>query len=257
MTDALLPAPASICSQEVDCKWVRRNIGGSVIHLDIARDTVSVDLNIKSTRGHTSIHMTPWDSQSQYKRWSNTYKPRDRTAKQIDAFRVAERKARAILTSCRISLHRTAGRHRARWGLPPQNLRFDEFTSDPCDNHSMEYPLPPQDLRRAEAQEDKRVARGATSTWNSENPPSPAFPPPPSCEEDMEGLHMNMDQNPQSPDGQAYNAPHNYEEEETPKTMTISLKDSYIMKTCRWMRMKMTHQRTRGRLQPCQKKPWD
>ena len=59
MTDALLPAPASICSQEVDCKWVRRNIGGSVIRLDIARDTVSVDLNIKSARGHTSIHMTP------------------------------------------------------------------------------------------------------------------------------------------------------------------------------------------------------
>ena len=179
MTDALLPAPASICSQEVDCKWVRRNIGGSVIRLDIARDTVSVDLNIKFARGHTSIHMTPWDSQSQYKRWSNTYKPRDRTAKQIDAFRAAERKARAILTSRRISLHRTAGRHRAHWGLPPQNFGFDEFTNDPCDNHSMEYPLPPQDLRRAEVQEDKRVAHGATSTWNSENPLSPAFPHPP------------------------------------------------------------------------------
>ena len=217
MTDALLPAPVSICSQEVDCKWVRRNIGGSVICLDIARDTVSVDPNIKSARGHTSIHMTPWDSQSQYKRWSNTYKPRDWTAKQIDAFRAAERKARAILTSRCISLHRTAGRHRAHWGLPPQNFGFDEFTNDPCDNDSMEYPLPPQDLRRAEAQEDKRVAHGATSTWNSENPPSPAFPPPPSCEEDMEELHMNMDQSPQSPGGQVHNAPHNYEEEETPQ----------------------------------------
>ena len=173
MTDALLPAPASICSQEVDCKWVRRNIGGSVIRLDIACDTVSVDLNIKSARGHTSIHMTPWDSQSQYKRWSNTYKPRDRTAKQIDAFRAAERRARAILTSRRISLYRTAGRHRARWGLPPQSFGFDEFTNDPCDNHSMEYSLPPQDLRRAEVQEDQRVAHGATSTWTSENPPSP------------------------------------------------------------------------------------
>ena len=214
MTDALLPAPASICSQEVDCKWVRRNIGGSVIHLDIARDTVSVDLNIKSARGHTSIHMTPWDSQSQYKRWSNTYKPRDRTAKQIDAFRAAERKARAILTSRRISLHRTAGRHRVRWGLPPQSFGFDEFTNDPCDKPPMEYSLSPQDQRRAEAQEDKRVACGATSTWTSENPPSPAFPPPPSCEEeDLEELHMNKDQGPQSSD-----APHNYkEEEETPQ----------------------------------------
>ena len=218
MTDALLPAPASICSQEVDCKWVRRNIGGSVIHLDIARDTVSVDLNIKSARGHTSIRMTPWDSQSQYKRWSNTYKPRDRTAKQIDAFRAAERRARAILTSRHISLHRTVGRHRVRWGLPPQNFGFDEFTNDPCDNHSMEYSLPRQDLRRAEAQEDKRVAHGTTSTWTSENPPSPAFPPPPSCkEEDLEGLHMNMDQGPRSSDGLAHNAPHNYEEEETPQ----------------------------------------
>ena len=210
MTDALLPAPASICSQEVDCKWVRRNIGGSVIRLDIARDTVSVDLNIKSARGHTSIHLTPWDSQSQYKRWSNTYKPRDRTARQIDAFRAAERRTRAILTSRRISLHRTAGRHRARWGLPPQSSGFDEFTSDPCGKSPMEYSQPPQDQRRAEAQEDMRVARGATSTWTSENPPSPAFPPPPSCEEeDLEEFHMNKDQGPRSSD-----APYNYEEEE-------------------------------------------
>ena len=59
MTDALLPAPASICSQEVDCKWVRRSIGGSVLRIDIARDMVSVDMNIKSSRGHTSIHLTP------------------------------------------------------------------------------------------------------------------------------------------------------------------------------------------------------
>ena len=213
MTDALLPAPASICSQEVDCKWVRRSIGGSVIRLDIARDTVSVDLNIKSARGHTSIRLTPWDSRSQYKRWGNAYKPRDRTAKQIDAFRAAERRARAILTSRRISLHRTAGRHRARWGLPPQSLGFEEFTNEPCDEPSMEYPLPPQDQRKAEAQEDMRVAHGATSTWTSENPPSLAFPPPPSCEEeDLEELHMNKDQGPRSSD-----APQSHEKEETPQ----------------------------------------
>ena len=213
MTDALLPAPASICSQEVDCKWVRRSIGGSVIRLDIARDTVSVDLNIKSARGHTSIRLTPWDSKSQYKRWGNAYKPRDRTAKQIDAFRAAERRARAILTSRRISLHRTAGSHRARWGLPPQSLGFEEFTNDPCDVPSMEHPLPPQDQRRAEAQEDMREAHGATSTWTSENPPSLAFPPPPSCEEeDLEELHMSKDQGPRSPD-----APQSNEKEKTPQ----------------------------------------
>ena len=55
-----------------------------------------------------------------------------------------------------------------------------------------------------------RVARGATSTWTSENPPSLAFPPPPSCEEeDLEEFHMNKDQGPRSSD-----VPHNYEEEE-------------------------------------------
>ena len=184
-----------------------------MIRLDIARDTVSVDLNIKSARGHTSIHLTPWDSRSQYKRWGNAYKPRDRTAKQIDAFRAAERKARAILTSRHISLHRTAGRHRARWGLPPQSLGIEEFTNEPCDEPSMEYPLPPQDQRRAEAQEDMRVAHGATSTWTSENPPSLAFPPAPSCEEeDLEELHINKDQGPRSSD-----APQSHEKEETPQ----------------------------------------
>ena len=77
MRDALLPTPASICSQKVDCKWVRRSIGGSVLCIDMARDTVSVDMNIKSSRGHTSIHLTPWDSQAQYRRWNNTYRPCD------------------------------------------------------------------------------------------------------------------------------------------------------------------------------------
>ena len=183
-----------------------------MIHLDIARDTVSVDLNIKSARGHTSIHMTPWDSQSQYKRWTNLYKPRDRTAKQIDAFRAAERRARAILTSRCISLHRTAGRNRLRWGLPPQGFGLDELVQDSSDNPSMKHPLPPPNPRGAAEQEDRRVAHGAASTWSCENSPSPAFPPPPSYEEDMEG--PNVAQSLQSPDGQEHHAPHNYEEEE-------------------------------------------
>ena len=58
MTDALLPAPASICSQEVDCKWVRRSIGGSVLRLDIACNTVSVDMNIKPP-GDTQVSTSP------------------------------------------------------------------------------------------------------------------------------------------------------------------------------------------------------
>ena len=68
MADALLPAPASITSQECDCKWVRRSMGGSVLQLDIPRDAVSFDCNIKSARGRTSVHMTPWGSHSHYKR---------------------------------------------------------------------------------------------------------------------------------------------------------------------------------------------
>ena len=178
MTDALLPAPDSICSQEVDCKWVRRSIGGSVLRLDIARDTVSVDMNIKSSRGHTSIHLTPWDSQVQYRRWNNTYKSRDRTAKQIEAFGAAERKAWAILTSHHISLSRTAGRHRVHWGPPLQGYGYDNFQSDPSEYHSRERPVPPQDLRRSEMNADRSMAQGATSTWTSERPPSPSFPPP-------------------------------------------------------------------------------
>ena len=109
MADALLPTPASVTSQECDCKWVRRAMGGSVLHLDIPRDAVSFDCNIKSARGHTSIQMTPWGSHSHYKRWSEeSYPPRDRTRHLIENFRAAERRTRAILHTRRINLHQTA-----------------------------------------------------------------------------------------------------------------------------------------------------
>ena len=108
MADTLLPAPASITSQECDCKWVRGPMGGSVLRLDILRDAVSFDCNIKSARGHTSIHMTPWESHSYYKRWNEgSYPPRDKTRQLIENFRAAERRTRAILNSRRISLNRT------------------------------------------------------------------------------------------------------------------------------------------------------
>ena len=109
MADVLLPTPASVTSQECDCKWVRRAMGGSVLRLDIPRDAVSFDCNIKSARGHTSIHMTSWGSCSHYKRWSEeSYPPRDRTRHLIENFRAAERRTRAILHNRRISLHQTA-----------------------------------------------------------------------------------------------------------------------------------------------------
>ena len=196
---------------------MRRSIGGSVLRIDMARDTVSVDMNIKSSRGHTSINLTPWDSQAQYRRWNNTYRPRDKAAKQIEAFRAAERKARAILSSCRISLNRTAGRHRVRWGFLPQDYGHNDFQDDPCDNYSMNCPVPPQDPRRSEVQEDRRVAQGAMSTWTSERSPSPFFPPPPPCEEAMERPNPEDDQSPQSPDEQAYDNIQSRGKEEAPQ----------------------------------------
>ena len=109
MADSLLPAPASMTSQECDCKWVKRPMGGSVLRLDIPRDAVSFDCNIKSARGHTSIHMTPWESHSHYKRWNEgSYPPHNKTCQLIENFRAAERRTRAILNSRRISLNHTA-----------------------------------------------------------------------------------------------------------------------------------------------------
>ena len=109
MADLLLPTPASVNSLECDCKWVRRPMGGSVVQLDIPRDAISVVCNIKSTRGHTSVNMMPWESKAQYKRWnSETYKPHNQASHLIDRFHTAERKARSIRQSWRLSLYRVA-----------------------------------------------------------------------------------------------------------------------------------------------------
>ena len=83
-------------------------MGGSVIWLDIPRDTVSVDCNIKSTRGHTSIQLTPWESKAQYKRWNQeTYKLHTK-ASHLMKFHAAERRARSIRQSRCLSLHHMA-----------------------------------------------------------------------------------------------------------------------------------------------------
>ena len=84
-------------------------MGGSVIQLDIPRDAVSVVCNIKSTRGHTSVNMMPWESKAQYQRWNkDTYKPHSQTNRLIDKFHTTERKARSIHQSWCLSLHRVA-----------------------------------------------------------------------------------------------------------------------------------------------------
>ena len=126
MADLLLPAPASVTSPECDCKWVRRPMGGSVIQLDIPRDAVSVACHIKSTRGHTRIQMTPWDSKAQYRRWNDdTYKPSAQASHLTDKFHAAERRVRTIRQNRRISLH-----HVARVGRMPPAPRIV-----PCCRH--------------------------------------------------------------------------------------------------------------------------
>ena len=80
-----------------------------MIQLDIPRDAVSVVCNIKSTRGHTSVNMMLWESKAQYRRWNKeTYKPHSQASHLIDRFHAAERKARSICQSRRLSLHRVA-----------------------------------------------------------------------------------------------------------------------------------------------------
>ena len=91
-------------------------MGGSVLRLDIPQDAVSFDCNIKSARGHTSIHITPCESHSHYKRWNEeSYLLHDKTCQLIENFRAAERRTRAILHSRRISQNCTA---RVGWMHP-------------------------------------------------------------------------------------------------------------------------------------------
>ena len=145
MADSLLPAPASITSPECDCKWVRRPKGGSVIRLDIPRDAVSVACHIKSTRGHTRIRMTPWDSNAQYRRWNDdTYKPSVRTSYLTDKFYAAERRARSIRLNRGISLHRVA--RIGRWPPAPRivprrrHLEWKETSSNEEDSTGQDRP---------------------------------------------------------------------------------------------------------------------
>ena len=153
MTDSLLPVPASINSQECDCKWARRPMGGSVIRLDIPRDTVSINCNIKSARGHTSIHLTPWESQGQYKRWNQeSYPLHDRTHHLVDRFGAAERKARSILQSRCMSLQHMA---HTGWMYPAQQSSpYYEHPAEYRASYSEEYALVYHDLQRPGLQED-------------------------------------------------------------------------------------------------------
>ena len=153
MTDLLLPTPASINSQECDCKWVRRPMGGSVIWLDIPRDTVLVDCNVKLMRSHTSIHLTPLESKAQYKRWNQeTYKPHAKASHLMSRFHAAERRARSIRQSRHLSLHRVA---HISWIHPShRNGPHQEHPAGHHTHHDEEDALVHHDLQRSGQSED-------------------------------------------------------------------------------------------------------
>ena len=175
ITDLLLPAPASINSQECDCKWVRRPMGGLVIQLDIPRDTVSIVCNIKSTRGHTSINMTPWESRAQYKKWNQeTYKPHDRASHLMDRFHAAERRARSIQQSRCLSLH-----HVAYIGWIHPSHQSDPHQGHPAGHHTHhdeEDTLVHHDLQRSgwleDMPEDDRTGPLDWPARSHRNPPT-------------------------------------------------------------------------------------
>ena len=175
MTDLLLPAPASINSQESDCKWVRRPMGGSVIWLDIPRDTVSIDCNIKLTRGHTSIHLTPWESRAKYKRWNQeTYKPHDKASHLMDRFHAAERRVGSIRQSRCLSLHCMA---HVGWVCP--SCRSGPHQEHPAEHHTYhdeEDALVHRDLQRSgwleDMPEDDRTGPLDRPAISPNNPPT-------------------------------------------------------------------------------------
>ena len=175
MTDLLLPTPASINSQECDCKWVRRPKGGSVFWLDIPKDTVSIVCNIKSTRGHTSINMTPWESRAQYKQWNQeTYKPHDKASHLMDRFHAAERRARSIWQSRHLSLHCVA---RIGWICPShQSGPHQGHPVGHHTHHDEEDTLVHHDLQRSgwleDMPEDDRTGPLDRPARSPRNPPT-------------------------------------------------------------------------------------
>ena len=128
-------------------------MGGSLIWLDIPRDTVSIVCNIKSTRGHTSINMMPWESRAQYKKWNQeTYKPHDKASHLMDRFHAAERRARSIQQSRCLSLHCVAC---IGWIRPShQSGPHKEHPAGHHTHHDEEDALVHRDLQRSGWLED-------------------------------------------------------------------------------------------------------
>ena len=216
-------------------------MGGSVLRLDIPRDAVSFDCNIKSARGHTSIHMTPWESRCHYKRSNEgSYPPRDKTRQLIENFRAAERRARAILNSRRINLNHTAqigwmcpGRHNTFPGCPT-NTDYQPYyktRNEAAYRNHQRSALPPPEGKHGEdrmgqenptarhpmdLQTDEEVlhhSRGRAPTVANLGPHSPD-----SISSSLISYGMGEDSSPEEDQGQQDQAPEQMdaEEEEDP-----------------------------------------
>ena len=150
-------------------------MGGSVIWLDIPRDTVLVDCNIKSTRGHTSIQLTPWESKAQYKRWNQeTYKPHAKASHMMNRFHAAERRARSIRQSRHLSLHHVA---RIGWIHPScRNGPHQEHPAGHHTHHGKEDTLVHHDLQRSgqleNTPEDDRTGPSDRPAGSLRDPPT-------------------------------------------------------------------------------------
>ena len=216
MTDLLLPNPASINSQECDCKWVKRPMGGSVIWLDIPRDAISVVCNIKSTRGHTSVNMMPWESRAQYKRLNReTYKPHDQASHLINRFHTTERRARSIRQSRQLSLYRVA---HIGWICPShRNGPHQEHPAGHHTPHDEEDTLVHHDLQRSGQLEDTPGDDGA----GLPDRPAGFLRDPPTYEEALLSLGrapIEADLGPQSPESRSSSLiPYATEEDSDPE----------------------------------------
>ena len=190
-------------------------MGGSVIKLDIPRDAVSVVCNIKSTRGHTSVNMTPWESKAQYRRWHNeTYKPHSQASHLIDRFHAAERKARSIRQSRCLSLHRVA---RIGWVRPSHR-------NGPHREHLFGHPNPQEEEDALVHRDLQRSGQleGTSEDDGAELPDRPTrfLRDPPTYEEALHDLGRaptEADLGPRSPESRSSSLmPYDMEEDRDP-----------------------------------------
>lgn len=67
-------------------RWRFLLLPAAYLKIDVTAQTAGEWLIFRS-RGHTRLHLTPWESQAQYKRWNQeSYQPHDRTGHLIDRF---------------------------------------------------------------------------------------------------------------------------------------------------------------------------